>query len=118
MRTTLDIDDDVLSAAKDLARAEGRTVGEVISDLARRALTQPTYGGLAEAPARFDAGGFPMLPQRGGPPGTSELVRQLQEEVDLEDASAFDHSRGRPRAFSGPLSETPGKAKGPKKAPR
>jgi hypothetical protein len=39
MRTTLDIDDDILRAAKDVARREGRTAGQVISTLARRALT-------------------------------------------------------------------------------
>ncbi len=99
MRTTLDIDDDVLAAAKDLARAEGRTMGAVISDLARRALTQPTFGGLAEAPARFDGGGFPMLPHRDGPPVTSELVRRLQDEIDLEDSIPWDHERDRPRDF-------------------
>jgi hypothetical protein len=40
MRTTLDIDDDVLAAAKSLARHQSRSVGQVISELARRALTQ------------------------------------------------------------------------------
>lgn len=39
MRTTLDIADDVLAAAKELARRQGRTAGEVISALARQALT-------------------------------------------------------------------------------
>lgn len=39
MRTTLDIDDDVLAAAKDLARRQRRTAGAVISSLARQALT-------------------------------------------------------------------------------
>ena len=39
MRTTLVIDDDVLSAAKELAAMEKKSVGEVISSLARRALT-------------------------------------------------------------------------------
>ena len=39
MRTTLDIDDDVLAAAKELARKQGNTAGAVISALARRALT-------------------------------------------------------------------------------
>ena len=38
MRTTLAIDDDVLAAAKELAAAERKSVGEVISALARRAL--------------------------------------------------------------------------------
>lgn len=53
MRTTLDIADDVLAAAKELARRQGLTTGEVISALARQALTgarpgvrepRPTYG--------------------------------------------------------------------------
>jgi hypothetical protein len=39
MRTTLDIDDDVLEAAKILARQSDRTAGAVLSELARRALT-------------------------------------------------------------------------------
>jgi hypothetical protein len=39
MRTTLDIEDDVLAAVKDLARRQQRTAGEVLSSLARHALT-------------------------------------------------------------------------------
>ena len=39
MRTTLDIDDDVLQAAKELATLRGSTAGKVLSELARRALT-------------------------------------------------------------------------------
>jgi hypothetical protein len=41
MRTTLAIDDDVLIAAKAIAHQERRTVGDVVSDLARRALRRP-----------------------------------------------------------------------------
>ena len=41
MRTTLDIANDVLQAAKELARREKKTTGEVISELAQRALTSP-----------------------------------------------------------------------------
>ena len=37
MRTTLDIADDVLFAAKELARREKKPLGQVISELARRA---------------------------------------------------------------------------------
>ena len=40
MRTTLDIADDVLFAAKDVARIERKSLGQVISELARRAFTQ------------------------------------------------------------------------------
>jgi len=40
MRATLDIEDSVLSAAKELAHRRGKTAGEVISALARQALLQ------------------------------------------------------------------------------
>lgn len=38
MRTTLTIDDDVLLDARDIARAEGRSLGAVVSDLMRQSL--------------------------------------------------------------------------------
>jgi hypothetical protein len=41
MRTTLTIDDDVLIAARAIARQQRRSVGDVVSDLARRALRRP-----------------------------------------------------------------------------
>ena len=41
MRTTLDVADDVLFAAKETARRQKLSVGTVISDLARRSLMQP-----------------------------------------------------------------------------
>jgi hypothetical protein len=37
MRTTLDIDDDILAAAKERAQRERKSIGTVISELARRA---------------------------------------------------------------------------------
>lgn len=39
MRTTLDIDDDVLAAAKELSRQQGCSAGQMVSALLRRALT-------------------------------------------------------------------------------
>jgi hypothetical protein len=99
MRTTLDIADDVLAAARDLARAEGKTMGDVISDLARKALTAPQgYGsGFAEPQAAFLVDDWLSFPAREGLPVTSELVRQIQDDLDLEDAEAFDHGRQAPR---------------------
>lgn len=79
MRTTLDIDDDVLAAAKERAAEEKSTAGKVISDLARRALTQPAPGPLIER------NGFWVLPSRGGVV-TSALVQRLEHEADLQDA--------------------------------
>jgi len=79
MRTTLDIDDDVLTAAKERAAGENTTTGKVISDLARQALTRPAEGPLIKR------NGFYVLPSRGGVV-TSALVRRLEEEADLQDA--------------------------------
>lgn len=50
MRITLAIDDDVLNTAKALAAQQQRTVGEIISDLARRAKPCPSIDGLTIAP--------------------------------------------------------------------
>lgn len=79
MRTTLDIDDDVLAAAKELASGQKTTTGKVISDLARRTLTHPAKAPLVER------NGFFVLPSRGGVV-TSALVKRLMEEADFEDA--------------------------------
>jgi hypothetical protein len=75
MRTTLAIDDDVLSAAKHLAEREGKSVGEVISGLARAGLARPQRG------ARALRNGVPLLPRRpGAAPVTLELVNRLRDE--------------------------------------
>jgi hypothetical protein len=59
VRTTLDIEDDVLQAAKELAQREGITVGETLSKLARKGLT----GAAASEPGVI-RNGVPILPQR------------------------------------------------------
>jgi hypothetical protein len=74
MRTTLDIDDDVLAAAKELASGQKTTAGKVISDLARKALTEPSSRKL-----RY-RNGFAILPRRGGGVVTPELINRLAEE--------------------------------------
>lgn len=61
MRTTLDIEDDVLLAAKDMARREHLTAGQVISRLARLALTAR----VDPQPSAPAVGGFRPLPARG-----------------------------------------------------
>jgi hypothetical protein len=89
MRTILDIDDDVLQAAKELARAENKTAGQVLSELARKGLTQRSAEpvGFAEG-AEFPyvlKDGWYVLPSRGAVV-TNELVRLIQQETDEEDA--------------------------------
>lgn len=77
MRTTLDIDDDVLMAAKERARRERRSAGSVLSDLARRGLRAPSAG--EPAPARY---GFEPLPPRGGVV-TNALIDELAEDLEV-----------------------------------
>ncbi len=70
MRTTLDIDEDILLAAKELASRQGVSMRKALSDLARQTLTRQ-----AEISTR---NGLPLFPRQ---PGTGivtlELVKQL-----------------------------------------
>lgn len=72
MRTTLSLDDDVVAAARELAVAEKRSLGSVISELARRGLT----------PARVESGtGLPVIRVPAGTPAiTPEMVRRALDE--------------------------------------
>ncbi len=79
MRTTVDIDDDVLQMAKEIAKFRKATAGKVISDLARQALTQPTA-----AREIIIKDGFPLMKSTGAVV-TSELVDRLLYQAELED---------------------------------
>lgn len=74
MRTTLDVDDDVLQAAKEIAASRRTTAGKVLSELARRAL-EPR-----RAPRVRN--GVPLLPRRpaGSPRPTLDLVNRLRDQ--------------------------------------
>ena len=74
MRTTLNLDDDVLAVVRERARREGRSVGEVLSDLARQALVGRDPGASA---AEFH--GFRPLPHRGRLV-SNDLIDQLRED--------------------------------------
>ena len=76
MRTTLDIADDVLQAAKERARRENKTAGEVISALVRQALTAPSPMGVAEPKLIY---GFKPFAPRGSVI-TNELIDRLRAE--------------------------------------
>ncbi|MCV2488452.1 antitoxin [Geodermatophilus sp. YIM 151500] len=72
MRTTLDVDDDVLAAARELAVQHRRSIGAVISELARRGLT----------PARVESeDGLPVIRVPAGtPPITPAMVARALDE--------------------------------------
>jgi hypothetical protein len=75
MRTTVDIDDDVLHAAKELATKEKSTAGRVISALARRALAATTA-------RKRTKNTVPVLPRRGDMI-TLDHVRKLMEQEGI-----------------------------------
>jgi hypothetical protein len=74
MRTTVDLEEDVLLAAKEIAKQRGSTLGQVLSDLTRQALTHrtpvSTKHGLPLFPVQPDAGVV-----------TLDLVNRLRDEA-------------------------------------
>jgi hypothetical protein len=80
MRTTLDIDEDVLLAAKALARRRRQTAGAVISELARKGLTHADGASTATVSDQAGFYGFEPLPAHGRPV-TDELIDSLREEL-------------------------------------
>lgn len=94
MRTTLDIDDDVLRAAKELARAEKKTAGQVISELVRQALVGEA-GSREAAEDYVIKNGWVVLRSRGRVV-TDEEIERVKGELDreeIEDALALGHQR-------------------------
>ena len=86
MRTTLHLDDDVLAAARVLARQQRSSLGAVISELARQALVAPTPPNEnARSTSSADPAhrnGLPLLPWKAeGAPVDLELVNSLRDEL-------------------------------------
>jgi len=74
MRVTLDIEDDVMLATREIARQQGLSMGKVLSDLARQSLTRRvvlnTCHGVPLFPTRPDSGIVSL-----------DLVNQLRDEA-------------------------------------
>jgi hypothetical protein len=82
VRTTLDIDDQVLAAAREIARRQRKTIGAVVSELVRRALTQPATAPQAPLPEPRVFYGFRPLPPDGRVV-TDETVERLREQEGI-----------------------------------
>ncbi|HTQ99881.1 MAG TPA: CopG family transcriptional regulator [Candidatus Acidoferrum sp.] len=82
MRTTLDIEEDVMKAIKELAKREGITAGSLVSTLLRKALTHPGPGpdNQLQEPAAFY--GFRPFPSTGKIV-TNEDVNKLRDELGI-----------------------------------
>lgn len=74
MRTTLSLDEDVLSAARAIAERDHKTIGQVVSELARKS--------LADRPKLRTRNGIPLLDKKSrGVPVTLEFVNRLRDET-------------------------------------
>jgi hypothetical protein len=80
MRTTLDIDEDVLAAAKELAAARKTTAGKILSELVRKALLPPKSKPLKKNKNGVPLFNFPRSDQ--DVVVTNELVRKLRDEME------------------------------------
>ena len=82
MRTTLQLDDDVLAAARVMARQQRTSLGSVISDLARQALVAPAPDPNSRTLTPEHRNGLPLLPWKAqGAPVDLELVNSLRDEL-------------------------------------
>ncbi len=77
MRTTLDIDDQVLALAKDFARQQNKTVGQVLSELARKSLEAPDTPG--DEPV-YKNGIRQFRAKPGSLPMTLEEINRIRDE--------------------------------------
>lgn len=74
MRTTLEVDDDVLEAARAIARQKNESIGKVVSELARRSLRPSVSASVRN--------GVPLLPVRDPRARvTAEIVNELRDEL-------------------------------------
>lgn len=73
MRTTLNLDDDVLQAARLVAQQDGRSLGAVVSELARRGLARRSNSGDG---SRIPVVDVPSGARRVGP---EDIARALEE---------------------------------------
>jgi hypothetical protein len=74
MRTTLELDDDLLTTAKHLARQKGVSLGHVISELARQSLQ-------TEAPMKVRNGVLLFVPKAGAPKPGLRTVNALRDQA-------------------------------------
>jgi hypothetical protein len=74
MRTTLELDDDLLATARQLSRQQGLTLGQLISELARQSLA-------AKAPLKVRNGALLFVPKAGASRPDLRIVNKLRDEA-------------------------------------
>ncbi len=82
MRTTLNIDDDVLAIVRSLAAQRQRSLGKIVSDLVRQALTKRT--------TLTSRSGVPLLPVKKGAQGCIPISDSLPDFI-MQQYDIFRH---------------------------
>ena len=80
MRTTLEIDDDVLFAAKEIAAKERKTAGKIVSELFRRGLQMEAHSGAQDGQPYALKNGIPVLASRGDVVTTAHIRKIMEQE--------------------------------------
>jgi len=81
MKTILELEPELYTAAEQLAQSQKKSVGEIVSELLRRAVGwEPAPSDAAELERR---NGFDVFPERTGSKATIEAVRQLCREEGI-----------------------------------
>jgi uncharacterized protein YggE len=76
MRTTVNLDDDVYQAATSLARSSGRSLGKVLSQIARK--------GLQPEPMKRKKGGLPTFTvSKNAPMVPGDRIQKFWDEEGL-----------------------------------
>ena len=74
MRTTLELDDDLVTTVKRLASQQGLTIGQLISELARQSLA-------ARAPLKERNGVLLFVPKAGAAKPDLRIVNKLRDDT-------------------------------------
>jgi len=83
VRTTLDIEDDVLAAAKELARRQGTSAGQMVSRLLRAALNGRADQGHPAGESTPAVAVFRPFAAQDGRVVSNEQIDQLRDEAGL-----------------------------------
>jgi hypothetical protein len=96
MKTTLDLDDDLLLRAKAAAVSRRTTLKAMVEHALRREI-QPVAGLENPDPEKFEIGplGFLVIKRRpGSHPVSTETIRAIQDEIEAEDSQRALHPKG------------------------
>ena len=83
MKATIDLDQELYTAAERLAQSQRKSLTQVVADLLRQALGLAPVAGKVDVAELERRNGFDVFPERAAPPVTVETVRQICAEESI-----------------------------------